>query len=150
MLFVCHVMKIKAFACLLTSIYLVTLSGGVLAKEASSIASDVRKAVSDSLQVYKQGGVSGLTSAVSDCWRAPRDFCLYLDFASHRIAVGATYTGTALDEYFYAASVSQRGRTWLAPNGRGQLANDQYLYAVDQVMARSLLAHRDRMFKGSP
>ncbi|TYK73403.1 hypothetical protein FSY59_01910 [Comamonas sp. Z3] len=150
MLFVCHVMKAKAIACLLASICLALLSGGVAAKEANSIASEVKKAVSDSLQVYKQGGVSGLTSAVSDCWRAPRDFCLYLDFASHRIAVGATYTGTALGEYFYAASVSQRGRTWLASNGRGQLANDQYLYAVDQVMNRTLIAHRDRMFKGSP
>lgn len=150
MLFVCHVMKTKAIARLLVSICLVSFCGEVAAKEANSIASDVKKAVSDSLQVYKQGGVSGLSSAVSDYWRAPRDFCLYLDFASHRIAVGATYTGTALDEYFYAASVSQRGRTWLAPNGRGQLANDQYLYAVDQVMNRTLIAHRDRMFKGSP
>ncbi|NIF85460.1 hypothetical protein F3J24_18315 [Comamonas sp. Tr-654] len=150
MLFVCPVMKTKAIAFLLTSICFATVSEKVAARELNSIASDVKKAVADSLQVYKRGGVSGLTDAVSDCWKAPRDFCLYLDFASHRIAVGATYTGSALDEYFYAASVSQRGRTWLAPNGRGQLANDQYLYAVDQVMSRTLISHRDKMFKGHP
>lgn len=139
MLFVCHVMKTKAIAFLLASICFATLSDKASAKDTSSIAKDVQKAAADSL-----------TGAVSDCWREPRDFCLYLDFASHRLAVNATYTGITLDEYFYTSSVSQRGRTWLAPNGRGQLANDQYLYAVDQVMSRTLVAHRDKMFKGSP
>lgn len=150
MLFVCHVMKTKAIAFLLASICFATLSDKASAKDTSSIAKDVQKAAADTLQVYKKDGISGLTGAVSDCWREPRDFCLYLDFASHRLAVNAMYTGITLDEYFYTSSVSQRGRTWLAPNGRGQLANDQYLYAVDQVMSRTLVAHRDKMFKGSP
>ena len=51
MLFVCHIMKAKAIACLLAYICFALLYGGVAAKEANSIASDVKKAVSDSLQV---------------------------------------------------------------------------------------------------
>ena len=61
-----------------------------------------------------------------------------------------TYTGTPLEQYFYTASVSKRGHIWLKPNGRGQVANDQYLDAVDQVMSRVLINQRDKMFNGSP
>ena len=150
----CHVMKTKAIAFLLASICFTTLSEKAIAQDtsevASTVSSEVKKAASDSLQVYKKRGTSGLADAVSECWRVPRDYCLYLDFASHRIAVSAKHAGAPLEQYFNTASVSKRGHTWLKPNGRGQVANDQYLDAVDQVMSRVLLNQRDKMFNGSP
>lgn len=146
----CHVMRTKAIALLLTYISLSAVSERAIAREAGTVAGEVKKAVTHSLEVHQTRGVSGLTSAVSDCWAMPRDFCLYLDYVSRRIAVGATYTGVPLDDYFSASSISKRGHTWLAPNGRGQQANDQYLHAVDDVMGRSLLMHRDKQFNGRP
>ena len=147
-------MKTKAITFLLSSICFATLPEKAIAQDAgavaSTVSSEVKRAVSEALQVYKKSGISGLNDAVSECWRVPRDFCLYLDFASHRIALSATYTGIPLSQYFYIASVSQRGHIWLKPNGRGQEANDQYLNAVDQVMSRILVAQRDRMFSSSP
>lgn len=143
-------MKTKAITLLLTSICFSSLSEKSIAQDGSAVSSEVKRAVSDALQVYKKTGIAGLTEAVSDCWRVPRDFCMYLDFASHRIALGATYTGTPLHQYFHTSSVSKRGHIWLKPNGRGQEANDQYLNAVDQVMSRVLIAHRDRVFGSSP
>ena len=150
----CHVMKTKAIAFLLASICFTTLSEKAIAQDtsevASTVSSEVKRAVFDALQVYRKSGISGLADAVSECWRVPRDFCLYLDFASRRIAVSVTYTGTPLEQYFYTESVSKRGRIWLKPNGRGQVANDQYLDAVDQVMSRVLINQRDKMYNGSP
>ena len=149
-----HVMKTKAITFLLTAICFATLSERTIAQGtsevASTVSSEVKRAVFDALQVYRKSGISGLADAVSECWRVPRDFCLYLDFASRRIAVSVTYTGTPLEQYFYTESVSKRGRIWLKPNGRGQVANDQYLDAVDQVMSRVLINQRDKMFNGSP
>ncbi|MEN2388554.1 hypothetical protein [Comamonas sp. A7-5] len=143
-------MKTKAITYLLMPTCLAISPVGVIAKGSNSIAKEVKKAAIDSLEIFRKDGVSGLADAVSDCWREPRDFCLYLDFASHHVALGATYTGIELDEYFYTASVNQRGRTWLEPNGRGQTANDQFLDAVDQVMTRTLVIHQDKMFEGMP
>ena len=147
-------MKTKAITFLLASICFATLSEKTIGQDtsdvASTVSSEVKRAVSDALQVYKKSGIPGLTDAVSECWRVPRDFCLYLDFASHRIALSATYTGPPLSPYFYTSSVSKRGHIWLRPNGRGQESNDQYLNAVDQVMSRVLIAQRDRMFSSSP
>lgn len=150
LLFVSHVMKTKAIAFLMSSVCFGALAELVITRPSSSVASEVKKAASDSLLVYQQSGMSGLVGVVSGCWRAPRDFCLYLDFASHRIALGARYTGVELDKYFYRASVAERGRTWLAPNGRGQVANDQYLDAVDHVMTRTLVKHRDKLSESRP
>ena len=146
-------MKTKAITFLLTAICVATLSQRTIAQDssevASTVSSEVKKAVSDSLQIYKKRGISGLADAVSECWRVPRDYCLYLDFASHRIAVSAKHAGAPLEQYFNTASVSRRGHTWLKPNGRGQVANEEYLDAVDEVMSRILLSQRDRMPNGS-
>lgn len=143
-------MRIKAIAFLLTSIAFSAVCEKAIAYDQNPIASEVRRAAAESLQVYRKSGISGLANAVSDCWRLPRDFCLYLDFASHRIALGATHSGTALSEYFYAESVSKRGHAWLASNGRGRAANDQYLQAVDQIMVRALVAQREKMVDEKP
>ena len=146
-------MKTKVITLLLSSICCGALSGKVIAQDtsevASTVSSEVKKAASDSLQVYKKRGTSGLADAVSECWRVPRDYCLYLDFASHRIAVSAKHAGAPLEQYFNTASVSKRGHTWLKPNGRGLVANEEYLDAVDEVMSRVLLSQRDRMPNGS-
>lgn len=143
-------MRTKAISFLLTTIAFSAMSEKASAHDASVVAAEVKKAASDSLQVHQKNGISGLKSAVSECWKVPRDYCLYLDSASRRIAVGATYAGIVLDEYFYTAAVSKRGHAWLAPNGRGQVANDQYLQTVDQMMVRALVIQRDKMIDDRP
>ena len=74
----CHVMKTKAIAFLLASICFATLSEKAIAQDtsevASTVSSEVKRAVFDALQVYKKSGISGLADAVSECWRVPRDF----------------------------------------------------------------------------
>ncbi|KOC21165.1 hypothetical protein GL58_10760 [Comamonas testosteroni] len=143
-------MRTKAIAFLLASIAFSAMSEKAIAHNASVVAAEVKKAASDALQVHQKRGVSGLKNAVSECWMVPRDYCLYLDSASRRIAVGATYAGIVLDEYFYTASVSKRGHAWLSSNGRGQVANDQYLQTVDQMMVRALVIQRDKMIEDEP
>lgn len=145
-----HVMRTKAIAFLLTSIAFSALCGKAIAHDPNPIAGEVRRAASESLQVYQKSGVSGLISAVSDCWKFPRDFCLYLDAASHRLALGATHSGTQLSEYFYDESVSKRGQAWLVSNGHGRVANEQYLQAIDQIMVRALVVQREKMPGGKP
>ncbi|KGG86681.1 hypothetical protein P609_11165 [Comamonas thiooxydans] len=144
MLFGCHVMKTNAIAFLLTSICFATLSERAIGQDTSSIAKDVKKAAADSLKTYTDRGTAGLIDAVSGCWSEPRDFCLYLDFASHRIALSAIRTGVSLDKYFHTAAVIGRAHVWLTPNGRGQKVNEQYLHAVDQVMTGVLNSHREK------
>lgn len=145
-----HVMRTKTVAFLLTSLAFSAMSAKAIAHDASLVAAEVKKAASESLQIHQKSGISGLKNAVSECWKVPRDYCLYLDAASHRIAVGATHAGIVLDEYFYAASVSKRGHSWLSLKGRGQEANDQFLQAVDQVMVHALVRQRDKMIDDRP
>lgn len=143
-----HVMRTQVIAFLLTFIAFSAMCEKAIAHDQNPIAGEVRKAAFESLQVYQKGGMSGLMGAVSECWKLPRDFCLYLDFASRRIAQGATHSGIKLNEYFIAESVSNRGHAWLASNGRGRTANEQYLQAVDQMMVQALVVQREKMGDG--
>lgn len=141
-------MRTKVVAFLLTSIAFGAMCEKAIAHDQNPIAGEVRKAASESLQVYQKGGISGLTGAVSECWKLPRYFCLYLDFASRRIAQGATHSGVKLNAYFVAEAVSNRGHAWPASNGRGRTANEQYLQAVDQMMVQALVVQREKMGDG--
>ncbi|WEE79730.1 hypothetical protein LZ683_10385 [Comamonas testosteroni] len=98
------------------------------------VASEVNKAASESLKTYRRHGIAGMKGAVSECWVHPRDFCLYLDVASQRIAASANRSGTAVDKYFFTSAALPRAHAWLSLNARGPVSNVQYLYAVEQMM----------------
>ncbi|MPS93106.1 MAG: hypothetical protein E2583_05340 [Comamonas sp.] len=89
--------------------------------------------------------MAGLKGIVSECWRQPRDFCLYLDVAAQRIAANANRSGTAVDKYFYTSAALERSHGWLSQSARSPAANVQYLQAVEQVMDSLLRSHQEKM-----
>ncbi|GEQ77468.1 hypothetical protein CTTA_4473 [Comamonas testosteroni] len=89
--------------------------------------------------------MAGLKGTVSECWQQPRDFCLYLDVASQRIAATANRSGTAVDKYFFTSTAMERAHGWLSLNTRSVKANVQYLQAVEQIMDSLLSSHQEKM-----
>ena len=111
----------------------------------SVVASEVNKAAAESLKTYRKHGVAGMKGAVSECWLQPRDFCLYLDVASQRIAATANRSGTAVDKYFFTSAASERAHGWLSLSARSPKANVQYLQAVEQIMESILTSQQEKM-----
>lgn len=138
-------MRLRAIAVGVASICAASFALECLGQNSNVVASEVNKAASESLNTYRSHGMAGLKGAVSDCWRKPRDFCLYLDVASQRIAANANRTGTAVDKYFYTSASLDRAHAWLSLSARSPKANVQYLQAVEQVMDSVLHTQQEKM-----
>lgn len=143
-------MRFKAIAVGIASICATSFALDCFGQNTNVVAAQVNKAASESLNTYREHGIAGLKGAVSECWRQPRDFCLYLDVASQRIAANANRSGTAVDKYFYTSAALERAHGWLSLNARSPKANVQYLQAVEQMMGSLLSAHQEKMRSGSP
>lgn len=142
-------MSIRAIAAGLVSIFACLFALECFGKSSNPTSVDAKKAVAESLKIYRKQGVEGLKNAVAECWAQPRRYCLYLDIASQRIAIAATRRGIALDEYFYQSAVSERAHVWLSPNARRNASNFQYLRAVEQLIDTLLSPHLQKMIHRS-
>ncbi|WP_230630446.1 hypothetical protein [Comamonas testosteroni] len=138
-------MKFRAIAVGIAAICTTSFALECFGQSSNAVASEVNKAASESLRIYRSHGMAGLKRAVSECWRQPRDFCLYLDVASQRIAANANRSGTAVDKYFYKSASLERAHAWLSLSARSPTANVQYLQAVEQVMDSLLRTQQEKM-----
>ncbi|WP_253279264.1 hypothetical protein [Comamonas testosteroni] len=138
-------MKFRAIAVVIAAICATSLALECFGQSSNVVASEVNKAASESLKTYRSHGMAGLKGAVSDCWQQPRDYCLYLDVASQRIAANANRSGTAVDKYFYTSTSLERAHAWLSLSARSPKANVQYLQAVEQVMDSVLHTQQEKM-----
>lgn len=142
---VLEVMRTKAIAVVIAAICATSLALDCFGQNSNVIASEVNRAASESLKIYRRHGMAGLKGAVLECWQQPRDFCLYLDVASQRIAATANRSGTAVDKYFFTSTAMERAHGWLSLNTRSAKANVQYLQAVEQIMDSLLSSHQEKM-----
>ncbi len=138
-------MKTKAIGVGVAAICATSFAIECFGQNSNVVANEVNKAALESLKTYRRHGVAGMKGAVSECWLQPRDFCLYLDVASQRIAANANRSGTAVDKYFYTSAALARAHGWLSLSARSPMANVQYLQAVEQVMDSLLSTHQEKM-----
>ncbi|MEB5964549.1 MULTISPECIES: hypothetical protein [Comamonas] len=138
-------MRFKAFAVSIASMCAASLALQCFGQNANVVATEVNRAASEALKINREHGMAGLKGIVSECWRQPRDFCLYLDVAAQRIAANANRSGTAVDKYFYTSAALERSHGWLSQSARSPAANVQYLQAVEQVMDSLLRSHQEKM-----
>ncbi|MFN3731956.1 hypothetical protein [Comamonas testosteroni] len=138
-------MKTRAIGVGVAAICATSFAIECFGQNSNVVASEVNKAASESLKNYRRHGIAGMKGAVSECWLQPRDFCLYLDVASQRIAATANRSGTAVDKYFFTSAALERAHAWLSPNARGPVSNVQYLYAVEQMMDSVLSAQQEKV-----
>ncbi|WP_230847802.1 hypothetical protein [Comamonas testosteroni] len=138
-------MRTKAIAVGVAAICASSFALECFGQNSNVVAGEVNKAASESLKTYRRHGVAGMKGAVSGCWLHPRDFCLYLDVASQRIAATANRSGTAVDKYFFTSVALERAHGWLSLSARSPKANVQYLQAVEQMMDSILTSQQEKM-----
>jgi hypothetical protein len=138
-------MKTRAIAVGVAAICASSFALECFGESSNVVASEVNKAAAESLKTYRRHGVAGMKGAVSECWVHPRDYCLYLDVASQRIAATANRSGTAVDKYFFTSIAQERAHGWLSLSARSSRANVQYLQAVEQMMDSVLTSQQEKM-----